>query len=291
MKLSEYRALVDGALAGFLPELPAFSAKLREAMEYSLTAPGKRLRPSLLLFAADLAGAPRSISLPFACALEMIHAYSLIHDDLPCMDDDDLRRGRPTCHRVFGEAIALLAGDGLLSQAFETMAKASFDAETDGQKIACLDAIAYISACAGASGMVAGQTVDMDHGGLGETGLLYIQENKTSKLMMAAVVGGLKLGNAPSQMQADFERFAQMFGAAFQMTDDILDVTGDERFLGKPVGSDGRQEKLTAVSLWGLEGAAKRARECVDAAKDAIGDYEGAVELALLAESLMGRTA
>ena len=290
MSLSEYKQLIDSALPTFLPKADGYADKLFEAMSYSALAPGKRLRPALCMIGAKLSGASGKVALPFACSIEMIHAYSLIHDDLPCMDDDNLRRGRPTCHKVYGEAIALLAGDGLLSHAFETMLAASVQlCESDNERANCLRAAAYIAKCAGSGGMIAGQTADMDHSGGTETLLFYIQKNKTSKLLMASIISGLMLGGADAKMVNDFETFASCFGAAFQITDDILDVIGDESVLGKPIGSDEEQNKLTAVSLWGLDGAKRRASEYVEMAKSAIEGYEGAKELAALADSLLSR--
>ncbi|MGI5898395.1 MAG: polyprenyl synthetase family protein [Christensenellales bacterium] len=289
MKLSEYKLMIDRALPSFLPEHKGYAKELYEAMSYGALAPGKRLRPSLLMLGAELSGANSQLALPFACAVEMIHAYSLIHDDLPCMDDDDLRRGRPTCHKVYGEAIALLAGDALLSHAFETMLSVSLGANTAPEIESCLKAMGHIAKCAGASGMVAGQTADMLTGGINEEIMQYIHINKTGKLIEGALVGGLLLGGASEGLIKDFQIFAENLGVAFQLTDDILDVTGDTAILGKSAGSDSAQQKKTAVALWGLEGTKARAESSVEAAKAAIAGYQGAQELLTLADSLLGR--
>ncbi len=289
MKLSEYKFMIDQALPSFLPEPVGHAKELYKAMRYGALAPGKRLRPSLLMLGAELSGAKQELALPFACAVEMIHAYSLIHDDLPCMDDDDLRRGRPTCHKVYGEAIALLAGDALLSHAFETMLSASLGASSADENENCIKAMGRIARCAGASGMVAGQAADMLGGSINDEVLQYIHKNKTGRLIEGALIGGLMLGGADGQTIEDFEIFAENLGVVFQLTDDILDVTGDPALLGKSTGSDATQHKKTSVSLWGIEGARAKAESLVETAKAAISRYQGAQELLTLADSLLNR--
>jgi geranylgeranyl diphosphate synthase type II len=291
MKLSEYKLMIEKALPSFLPEPEGHAKELYSAMRYGALAPGKRLRPSLLMLGAELSGAKRELALPFACAVEMIHAYSLIHDDLPSMDDDDLRRGRPTCHKVYGEAIALLAGDALLSHAFENMLLASLGADSAVEKEGCLKAMGRIAICAGAGGMVAGQTADMLKGGINEEILKYIHKNKTGRLIEGALIGGLMLGGADDNMIKDFEIYAENIGIAFQLTDDVLDVIGDPALLGKSTGSDEDRHKKTAVSLWGIEGAKLKAESCVQAAKAAIARYQGVQELLDLADNMLERRA
>ncbi len=288
--LSELKTMVDASLEAQLARVQS-EARLMESMTYSLLAPGKRLRPCLLLYCAHLFGVAYEDALPYACALEMIHAYSLVHDDLPAMDDDDLRRGRPTNHVVYGEAGAILAGDGLLSSAFETMLLAAKEGALPAKN--CIDAMTHIASCAGAGGMVAGQSLDTcAQKTAGDVALLWeIQEKKTACLLSAAVVGGCKLAGAPESVQKDFAAYAHHFGLAFQITDDILDVTGDEAILGKPIHSDEEGDKLTSVSLLGLDGARQAAREHIEAACAAIAAYENTKELSDLVRALETRQA
>ncbi len=277
MNFFGYGKLIDSALEELLPQPSGLAAKLYEAMRYALLSPGKRIRPSVFLYCTKLFGTDTAFAMPFACAIEMIHAYSLIHDDLPCMDDDELRRGRPTCHVVFGEAMALLAGDALLSHAFETMLTAAKNADPS-KKAQCIDAMECIAACAGAGGMVAGQSADMYNTGSEEDGLWYIYNNKTARMFIACAKGGALLAGAGEAKSGALERYALHLGRAFQITDDILDETGNAATLGKNTGSDRAQEKLTSVSLFGLEGARVRAKAEVDAAKAALLDIKGVGE-------------
>lgn len=284
MTFKQLKQLVDEALPDFLPPIQGPAARLYEAMIYSTLAPGKRLRPALCLYGAFLAGAGLETALPFACAIEMIHTYSLIHDDLPAMDDDALRRGRPTCHVAFDEATAILAGDALLTHAFETMLKAAQKPGTN--HTAMIRAMAYIAASAGAGGMVAGQAADMDPT---SDNLTYIQINKTSRLIMASLVSGLMLGGADKQMIDAFEAYAQHLGIAFQITDDLLDVTSSAGILGKDVHNDEKHDKLTAVSVLGIEESRQYAAEAVRRAKAAIAEYPQAELLFELADSILSR--
>ena len=232
---------------------------LIKSMSYSLLSGGKRIRPFIVIEAYRLFCDDFDIrkALPFACALEMIHTYSLIHDDLPAMDNDDFRRGKPSCHKAFGEAYAILAGDALLNQAFTVLC----DSATKGEKFAL--AAKLLSEYAGANGMIIGQVADIYHTEnkteISEAELLYIQENKTGKLLLAPVLIPSIL--ADNRHFIRLEQFGKELGRLFQITDDILDVTGEFDTLGKSVGKDETAEKLTAVKLYGLVGAKLRADE------------------------------
>ena len=230
---------------------------LREAMRYSLFAGGKRLRPALALGACDIVSGVDTPALPAACALEMIHTYSLIHDDLPAMDNDDLRRGKPTSHRVFGEAMAILAGDGLLTMAFDVAAQSGNAA-----------VVAEIARAAGVEGMVGGQVIDMESEGkrLSVDELKHLHRKKTGALIRVAVRCGALLGGAGESALSALTAYGEHIGLAFQIADDVLDVTGTEEALGKPIGSDEAREKSTYPAAVGLEKARALARDSVDAA-------------------------
>jgi len=248
----DLRDAVERHLAGlrFAPE-PSV-AGLEEAMRYSLLAGGKRIRPVLTLATARACGLGTDALMPLAAAIELIHTYSLIHDDLPAMDDDDLRRGRPTCHRAFGENVAILAGDGLYAEAFRLVLR-----EQDGDPRRVLDAVAELAAATGVGGMVGGQYLDVAGlAGAGPDGLRHLHELKTGRLIRACVECVLPLAEIgePGTISA-FRRFASELGVLFQIVDDILDVTGTEESLGKPQGSDARHGKRTYVSEFGLEHA------------------------------------
>ncbi len=261
MTYADYVAAVEAALDKAVPQTALtyadgqVPARLAEAMRYSLLAGGKRLRPVLLLAAVDALGGDRDEAMPLACALEMIHTYSLIHDDLPGMDNDDLRRGRPTNHKVFGEGMAILAGDALLNGAHEWMLQnaLSHPAHLDRH----LRAITEISRRAGTTGMIAGQTLDMlseGQGGDADT-LRYIHMHKTADLLTAPVTAAAMLCGAPDAIVAALEVFGQNLGLAFQIADDLLDVTGDAAQMGKATGMDVARGKLTWPSLLGLDAA------------------------------------
>ena len=235
-------------------------SKVDDAMVYSLLAGGKRLRPILLMATADAVGGKGYNYLPVACGLEMIHTYSLIHDDLPCMDNDDYRRGRLTNHKVYGEATALLAGDGLLTMAFEVMLE-----QKNVDPAVLVDVVRETAMCAGNFGMVGGQGLDMEAETKQRTEkeLKTLHEGKTGALFIAAIRGGARLAGATEKQLLALTQFAQFLGLAFQITDDILDVTGTEAELGKPVGSDEKNHKTTYVTLFTLEGAQKKADEAL----------------------------
>lgn len=264
----EYRSLVERSLGPVLESLGEIPDRLLEAMRYSLLAGGKRLRPVMLLAACEMAGGEAELALPFACALEMIHTYSLIHDDLPAMDNDDLRRGKPTNHKVFGEDLAILAGDGLLNAAVELMARTAVEmADMRG-----IRALEIIMRHAGVTGMIAGQTKDvLSEGVKPEEALVsYIHAHKTADLLEAPMEAGLALAGADEkQIKAGFE-YGLHLGLAFQMTDDLLDVTGDAALLGKNTGMDAALDKLTWVALKGVEGTARDAEEQVALAEKAL---------------------
>jgi len=264
----EYRAMVERSLGPVLESLGEIPDRLLEAMRYSLLAGGKRLRPVMLLAACEMAGGEAELALPFACALEMIHTYSLIHDDLPAMDNDDLRRGKPTNHKVFGEDLAILAGDGLLNAAAELMARTAVEmADMRG-----IWALEIIMRHAGVTGMIAGQTKDVLSEGVKpeESLVSYIHAHKTADLLEAPMEAGLALAGADEkQIKAGFE-YGLHLGLAFQMTDDLLDVTGDAALLGKNTGMDAALDKLTWVALKGIEGTAKDAEEQVALAEKAL---------------------
>jgi geranylgeranyl diphosphate synthase, type II len=261
---------------------------LAEAMRYSLLAGGKRIRPVLALATASALGRTPSTVLPLAAALELIHTYSLIHDDLPAMDDDDLRRGRPTCHVKYGEAIAILAGDGLYAEAFRHLLH-----EQDGDPAKLLEAAAELAAATGVDGMVGGQYVDVRN--LvpdGEVSLRRLHELKTGRLIAASVECVLLLttGSSASTRLPDFRAFAAELGVLFQIVDDILDVTGTEDALGKPQGSDERHGKLTYVSQYGVDGARRMAADSHRHAREALSRVGGATELEQITDFIYTRT-
>lgn len=254
---------------------------LFDSVAYSLFAGGKRLRPFFVLEFCALCGKDTTCALPLAAALEMVHTFSLIHDDLPCMDNDSLRRGKPTNHMVFGEATALLAGDALVFSAFECIASSEMSSEIKTEAMRCL------ATGAGTCGMIAGQQLDMwaEEHSVDETFLTLLQQKKTGALFETAVkLGCLAAGfDTHSEKMRAAVTFAAHFGLAFQITDDILDVCGDTAILGKPTGSDAQNGKTTFVSLLGLEGARKRAIDEVARAQKALCAFEGADTSALCA--------
>ncbi len=280
--LKEKREIVERALATSVPQ--DAPPRLVEACNYSLLAGGKRLRPILTLAACEAAGGKAEDAMPLACALEMIHTYSLIHDDLPAMDNDDFRRGRPTNHKVYGEALAILAGDGLLTDAFWLCAKIGGD---KGAR-----AVAELARAAGSFGMVGGQVLDVEATGAKQTeaSLIAIHRKKTGALFVAASVGGGIVGGATEASLAQLRRFAEAAGLGFQIIDDVLDVTQDLATLGKPPGSDAAAGKTTYVDLLGVDGATKRAKGCLDDALAALTDFGDRAEpLRAIARSLIER--
>ncbi len=267
-QLNLYASRTEQALEQVLPLIDCPQKKVVEAMRYSLLGGGKRLRAALLLAFYDVCGGEEQNALQFACALEMIHAYSLIHDDLPCMDDDDLRRGRPSCHIAYGEATALLAGDGLLTHAFDTMLHAE---NVPAERV--LKAAACLSTAIGAYGMIGGQVMDLANEGqtsISEDRLKETDALKTGALISAACEMGCILAGASERQQKAAKNYAAKIGLAFQITDDILDVTSTTEELGKPVGSDETQSKVTYVSLYGVEKAREISAALLEEAKESL---------------------
>lgn len=290
LRQKEYLAMIEKQLKEYLPEEDSGQADLFNAMRYSLLAGGKRIRPILVLEFCKVCGGDERAALPFACAVEMIHTYSLIHDDLPCMDDDDMRRGRPSNHKVFGEDMALLAGDALLTMAFETMLSGDAVKLAGAQHAA--QAAGILAAAAGAHGMVGGQVIDLMSEGrtISLDTLKIMDECKTGALIVAAAKMGCVLGGANDTQLAAAERYAGAIGLAFQIVDDILDVTGDTKTLGKPVGSDTENDKCTYVTLMGLENAGKAADELTETAVAALNCFgHDADDLTQLARTLASR--
>lgn len=279
--------LVEEGLLRELKKVPAYDETLEKAMEYSLMAGGKRLRPVLLMAAADAVGKDGAAFLTTGCAIEMIHTYSLIHDDLPAMDNDDYRRGKPTNHKVFGDGIAVLAGDALLTLAFEVILR-----QEGAAPETLVTVVSEMSRAAGPYGMVGGQVLDLEGEGrrLDLAALRKIHMGKTGALFCAAIRSGAILAGAKEEELAALTLYAERFGLAFQITDDILDVTGDEAAIGKPVGSDVRNEKATYVTLTSLEEAKKLAEDAVNEAVAALDIFgERAAFLRDLALFLLGR--
>ena len=284
---------MENNLAACLPAIEAFLASavpgtdvVSEAMRYSLEGGGKRIRPCLTLEFCRICGGDVEAALPFAAAVEMIHTYSLIHDDLPCMDDDDMRRGKPACHIRYGYANALLAGDGLLTLAFRTLTRAELPADR------IVRAVRTLSDAAGHGGMILGQTMDLanEDRPVDLDTLRQTDACKTGALLRAAcVLGCIAAGADEAQMQAA-ARYAEAVGLAFQIVDDILDVTGDTATLGKPVGSDASQHKSTYVTLCGLDGAKEAAaRYTADAVRAAEAFGAEGRPLCVLAQELLRR--
>jgi len=284
--LSRARAQVEAALDASLgPERPE---QLREAMRYSLLAGGKRLRPILCLAACGLAGGEVSLAMPTAVALEMVHTMSLIHDDLPAMDDDALRRGQPANHVKFGEATAILAGDALLTRAFEMVSRRSPGVPPDR----LLAVVAELSLAAGAPGLVGGQVVDLDCEGKSvDLGTLeYIHLHKTGALLRASVICGALIAGADQPMLDGLCTYARGIGLAFQIIDDILDVTASSEVLGKTAGKDLEADKTTYPKLLGLESSRRRADQLIGAAKEALSPWrERAMPLLALADYITNR--
>lgn len=252
-KINEYIDIVNKKLEEYLS--PKYPEDIYKAMGYSVFAGGKRVRPVLMLASCEAFGGNVANVLPYACGLEMIHTYSLIHDDLPAMDNDDYRRGKLTCHKAFNEGLAILAGDGLLTYAFDIMLSDAFDK----QDLKYIYATKAISQLSGMNGMLVGQVVDVQSEGkkIDADTLLYIHDNKTAGLIKAALLAGASIGGADKENLKLLEKVGYNIGMAFQIKDDILDVTSTTEILGKPVLSDEKNDKVTYVSLYGLEKAQK----------------------------------
>jgi geranylgeranyl diphosphate synthase type II len=264
--LEDRRAMVDAALDGVLPRESAPPPNIHRAMRYSVLAPGKRLRPILVIAGAEAVGGRADLVLDTACALELIHAYSLIHDDLPAMDDDDYRRGRLTSHKVFGEAIAILAGDALLTLAFRLI---TGNAARVATPTVLGSVVAEVADAAGTDGMVGGQVVDIESEGktISPEMLDYIHLHKTAALIRVALRVGAVLAGGRAEVVDAISRAGQALGLAFQIVDDILDVEGNLAELGKTAGSDERKQKATYPSLHGLAASKARARDLIEETK------------------------
>lgn len=277
-RYEEYRAAVEKYLSGlFLEERPY--DVLQQAMRYSVLAGGKRVRPVLTLAFCDALGADWRDALPFACALELVHTYSLIHDDLPCMDDDDFRRGKPTCHKVYGETMAVLAGDALQPEAFRMIASAPGMSEQQR-----LDAVAVLADACGGDGMVAGQVLDIQGKSNNECEVKLLHSLKTGAMLCAAAELGCISAGADLCVREKAAAFGRHIGLAFQVRDDVLDVVADESEFGKPVGSDKEEGKTTFVDLLGLPGCEKLVEQetaLAIACLDEIGDTGFLKEMAL----------
>jgi geranylgeranyl diphosphate synthase type II len=286
--LTSARSEIDAALERYLPTPPACPVVISEAMRYSVFAGGKRLRPILTLAAADAvapvvrnirAGDAHALAIPAACAIELIHTYSLIHDDLPAMDDDTLRRGRPTLHVVFGDGIAILAGDGLHAEAFALLARepATADPSVIARK---LRVVQVIGDAAGSTGMVGGQAIDLQAAGqapghpvtLDADGLKAMHARKTGALIRASAVSGAIMAGAADDVVKAVDRFAADLGLAFQIVDDILDVEGEAAELGKTAGKDAAGEKPTYPALFGLDRSRRLAADCVERATQTLAE-------------------
>ena len=287
---NQYLSRIEEELASYLPAKDCLQKDVIEAMEYSLLAGGKRIRPTLTLEFCRVCGGDVQAAMPFACAVEMIHSYSLIHDDLPCMDNSDLRRGRPANHIQYGEDIALLAGDGLLTLAFETALSPESIKLAGAQRGA--EAARLLAKAAGAEGMVGGQVIDLQHENQRAPieVLLEMDRKKTGALIQAAAQMGCAVAGADQKQREAAVEYAACVGLAFQIRDDILDVISDPETLGKPVGSDDKNEKSTYVSLLGMEKAQQLVNELTQQAESALSAFsEDTAFLREFAQSLANR--
>ena len=278
-----YLAAIEHYLGGLLLGDRPYG-QLQEAMRYSLLAGGKRVRPVLTCAFAELFGGEWEKAVPLGCALELIHTYSLIHDDLPCMDDDDLRRGKPTCHKVYGETLAVLAGDALQPEAFAILAAA--EGLSAQQRI---DAVAVLARAAGGDGMVAGQVLDLDGKCRSREQVELLHSLKTGAMIAAAAELGCVMANAAPEQRQAARDYAWEVGLAFQIRDDMLDVIADQTEFGKPIGSDREEGKTTFVDLIGLDGCEREVAACTGRAKAALSDFPGNGFLLELADQLAER--
>lgn len=289
-RLNRYVEEIEQALDQYLTTFGCNGQeKIVEAMRYSALAGGKRLRPVLTMEFCRAVGGDPYAALPFACALEMIHTYSLIHDDLPCMDNDDLRRGKPTNHKVYGEGLAVLVGDSLLTYAFETAARGMSESDVTAQQ--AVEAIGILAHEAGYYGMIGGQVLDLaaEHQTLTYEELVNLQDKKTGGLIRAAAEMGCVLGYATEEQREAAKIYANRLGLAFQIQDDILDIEGDEAVFGKPIGSDEKSGKSTFPGLLGVETCRKIVQDLTNEAVYAVKTLPESDFLVQLAERLVGR--
>ena len=272
--LDKKRTLVDKALEKFMPQPSGLASEMITSMNYSLFAGGKRLRPILCIAGAEAVGGCADNVLPVACALELIHTYSLIHDDLPAMDNDDFRRGKPTNHKVFGEAVAILAGDGLLTLAFNLMAR--HGTEGGSREGVLMRVIDLISHAAGYKGMVGGQTADIAYEGKEPDPAVvhYIHRHKTGALIAASVTSGAILAGCNEEQERSINRYGQQVGLAFQIADDVLNIEGDSSVMGKDIGSDKARGKMTYPSVFGITDSKRAQEELVDSAIDSLTGFD-----------------
>ncbi|HZK01319.1 MAG TPA: farnesyl diphosphate synthase [Anaerovoracaceae bacterium] len=271
-----YKSLIETHLLDFLPEMDHHTETLYEAIKYSLLSGGKRIRPVLLLAACEFCGSDINLSLPYAVAVEYIHTYSLIHDDLPCMDDDDIRRGKPTNHKVFGEDFAVLAGDGLLTTASEIMMKDMLLYFDNPDKLKSRVRAAYeIIKGSGCKGMVAGQVADIESQGMqcSNEYIEYIHFNKTAALIVAAVRAGVHLGSGENDRLEALTAYGEAVGLGFQISDDLLDIYGDPAETGKSTGRDKAQSKCTFPIIYGVEESKQRLNILTERALEAVAPF------------------
>ena len=283
IRYAEYLKKIESDLSGLFTKEQSW-ADLYDSMRYSILAGGKRIRPVLTLEFARIAGGDWEKAVPVGCALELVHTYSLIHDDLPCMDDDDLRRGKPTNHKVYGETLAVLAGDALQSEAYRLILTAP--GLTAQQRVDCA---LILAEAAGADGMVAGQVLDTLHAPKTEKELEEVHALKTGAMIAGSCMLGVAAAGGSGELLAAAREYALSLGLAFQIRDDMLDVCGDAATFGKPIGSDREEGKVTYVDLLGLEGCAKKVEECTRKAIAAVAPYDADGFLTELAQSLAQR--
>jgi geranylgeranyl diphosphate synthase type II len=288
-RMAEYASMVNEALEKYLPQPSGLQKNVIEAMRYSALAGGKRIRPILVLEFCRVCGGGLQAAMPFACAIEMVHTYSLIHDDLPCMDNDELRRGRPSCHVKFGEATALLAGDALLSLAFETALCDNYKNIIKPEN--AITAARLLAEASGACGMVGGQIIDLESEGqkISLETLEFMHKKKTGAMIVAAAKMGCMIAGANEREVTAAGSFAGCLGLAFQIIDDYLDVTGDNGTLGKPVGSDAVNEKTTYITHLGLEKSKRLAFKLTDEAVSYLNIFNDTGFLSDLAAFLAAR--
>ena len=285
-KLNEYTELVNKALVEYLPEAKNGQKDVVKAMKYSLLNGGKRLRPTFVLEFCKACGGDMQRAIPFACAVEYIHTYSLIHDDLPCMDDDDMRRGNPSCHKMFGESTALLAGDALLTHAFEVLSSADLPNDR------ITSAVMLLSQNAGVGGMIGGQVLDLMYEERVEPSvndIVDVYRMKTGALISAACLLGCIAAGADENKLAAASKYAYNLGVAFQIQDDILDIEGDEEIIGKPVGSDEENEKSTYVTMVGIDKAKSDVERLTNNAIKYLDEFEDNEFLKALSTYLISR--
>lgn len=284
-QIEKYCDVVNTELMKYIPEANDGQRDVTKAMRYSLSNGGKRLRPIFVLEFCRMCGGDVNKALPYACAIEYIHTYSLIHDDLPCMDNDDMRRGKPSCHKMYGEATALLAGDALLTHAFEICSASEL---SDSQN---LRAVSLLSQNAGVGGMIGGQVIDLkyEQSDPSISNILTVHRLKTGALISAACILGCIAAGADDEKIALASRYAYMIGTAFQIRDDLLDILGDEEKLGKPVGSDADNDKTTYVTLVGADRAQQDVKTLTDKAVEILDSFGENDFMKTLSEYLVNR--